>query len=64
MASEKRDLPRYSVPPPVPPIVALVLIVVLELVAPVDLLPQTVSLAVGIPVLIGGLALWAWGIAS
>ena len=64
MASEKRDLPRYSVPPPVPPIVALVLIVVLDLVAPVDFLPQAVSLAVGIPVLIGGVALWAWGIAS
>jgi len=51
MASEARDLPRYNVPPPVPPIAALVLIVVLELVAPVDFLPQGVSLAVGIPLL-------------
>jgi protein-S-isoprenylcysteine O-methyltransferase Ste14 len=64
MASELRDLPRYSVPPQVPPIVALVLIVVLDLVAPVDFLPQAVSLAAGIPLLIGGLGLWGWGVAS
>ena len=47
MASEKRDLPSYSVPPPVPQIVALVLIVVLDLVAPVDFSHRP-SLAVGI----------------
>jgi protein-S-isoprenylcysteine O-methyltransferase Ste14 len=64
MASEARDLPRYIVPPPIPPVVALVAIVVLDLVVPVDFLPQAVSLGVGIPVLVGGLALWAWGIAS
>ena len=61
MASESRDLPRYSVPPPLPPVVALVLIVVLELVAPVDFLPKAVSLIVGIPLLLGGLGLWLWG---
>ncbi len=64
MASEARDLPRYSVPPPIPPIAALVLIVVLDLVAPIDFLPQWVSLAVGIPLLVLGLGLWGWGIAS
>jgi protein-S-isoprenylcysteine O-methyltransferase Ste14 len=58
------DLPRYRIPPPVPPVIALVLIVVLDLVAPVEFLPQVVSLAVGIPLLVLGLGLWAWGIAS
>jgi protein-S-isoprenylcysteine O-methyltransferase Ste14 len=47
-----------------PPIAALILIVVLDLVVPVEFLPQAVSLAVGIPLLVGGLGLWAWGIAS
>jgi protein-S-isoprenylcysteine O-methyltransferase Ste14 len=64
MASEARDLPAYRVPPPLPPIAALILIVVLDLVAPVDFLPLAVSLAVGIPLLAGGLALWIWGIVS
>jgi protein-S-isoprenylcysteine O-methyltransferase Ste14 len=64
MASETRDLPKYVVPPPVPPIVTLVLIVVLDLVAPVDFLPKAVSLAVGIPLLIAGLGFWGWGMAS
>lgn len=64
MASDVRDLPRYSVPPPVPPIATLVLIVVLDQVAPVSFLPQAVALVVGIPLLILGLGFWAWGIAS
>jgi protein-S-isoprenylcysteine O-methyltransferase Ste14 len=64
MTSAVRDLPAYSVPPPVPPIVALVLIIILELTVPVDFLPQALSLAVGIPLLVGGLGLWGWGIAS
>ncbi len=64
MASEVREVPRYSVPPPVPPIATLVLIVVLDQVAPVSFLPQAVALAVGIPLLIFGLGFWAWGIAS
>ena len=64
MASEARDLPKYSVPPPIPPVVALVAIVVLDLVAPLDFLPQGVSLGVGIPVLVAGFAFWGWGIAS
>jgi hypothetical protein len=34
--------------------VALILIVVLDLVVPVEFLPQGVSLAVGIPLLVGG----------
>ena len=64
MTSDARDLPAYSVPPPVPPIAALVLIIILELTVPVDFLPQAVSLAVGIPLLVGGLGLWTWGMAS
>jgi protein-S-isoprenylcysteine O-methyltransferase Ste14 len=64
IASEPRDLPRYSVPPPLPPAVALVLIVVLALVAPVDFLPTAVSLIVGIPLLVLGLGLWLWGMRS
>jgi protein-S-isoprenylcysteine O-methyltransferase Ste14 len=64
MDTEARDLPAYRVPPPLPPIAALILIVVLDLVVPVEFLPQAVSLAVGIPLLVGGLGLWAWGIAS
>jgi protein-S-isoprenylcysteine O-methyltransferase Ste14 len=58
------DTPKYVVPPPLPPIVALVLIVVLDLVAPVEFLPQAVSLAVGIPLLVAGAGLWAWGFAT
>jgi hypothetical protein len=61
MGTEARDLPAYRVPPPLPPIAALILIVVLDLVVPVEFLPQAVSLAVGIPLLVGGLGLWAWG---
>jgi protein-S-isoprenylcysteine O-methyltransferase Ste14 len=64
MASDARDLPRYSVPPPLPPVAALVLIVVLDLVAPVSFLPRAVSLVAGIPLLMLGLGFWAWGIAS
>ena len=56
------DTPKYAVPPPVPPIVALALIVILNLVAPVPFLPQAVSLAVGIPLLVLGLGLWTWGV--
>ncbi|MGH2953460.1 MAG: methyltransferase family protein [Solirubrobacterales bacterium] len=64
MSATAPDRPSYSVPPPVPPVVALILIVVLELVAPVDFLPKGVSLAVGIPLLVAGLGFWGWGIAS
>jgi protein-S-isoprenylcysteine O-methyltransferase Ste14 len=64
MPSEVPDLPRYRVPPPVPPVVTLVLIVFFALVAPVPFLPEAVSLAVGIPLLALGLGLWAWGIVS
>ena len=62
MTSDARDLPRYRVPPPIPPVITLVLIVILDLVAPVSFLPQAVSLAVGIPLLALGLGLWAWGV--
>ena len=58
------DTPKYVIPPPVPPVAALVLIVILDLVAPVDFLPQAVSLAVGIPLLVLGAGFWAWGIAG
>ncbi|MGH2952070.1 MAG: methyltransferase family protein [Solirubrobacterales bacterium] len=64
MPADVGDRPSYSVPPPVPPIVALILIVVLDLVAPVEFLPQAVSLVVGIPLLVAGLGFWGWGIAS
>jgi protein-S-isoprenylcysteine O-methyltransferase Ste14 len=64
MSTEARDVPAYRVPPPLPPIAALILIVALDLVVPVEFLPQAVSLAAGTPLLVGGLALWAWGIAS
>ena len=64
MAAEARDLPSYSVPPPIPPIAALVLIVVLDLLVPMSFLPLAVSLAAGIPLLVLGLGFWAWGIAS
>jgi protein-S-isoprenylcysteine O-methyltransferase Ste14 len=60
--STDADLPRYRIPPPLPPVVALVLIVVLDLVAPVEFLPQAVSLAVGIPLLVLGAGLWGWGV--
>ena len=62
MSTDALDLPRYRIPPPLPPVVALVLIVVLDLVAPVAFLPQAVSLAVGIPLLVLGVGLWAWGV--
>jgi protein-S-isoprenylcysteine O-methyltransferase Ste14 len=64
MASEARDLPRYSVPPPLPPIAALILIVVLDLLVPASFLSRAVSLAAGIPLLVLGLGLWGWGVAS
>jgi protein-S-isoprenylcysteine O-methyltransferase Ste14 len=64
MPADVPDLPRYRVPPPVPPVATLILIVILDLVAPVELLPQAVSLAVGIPLLVLGLGFWAWGMAS
>lgn len=64
MSADAADRPRYSVPPPVPPIAALVSIVVLDQFAPVSFLPHRVALAVGIPLLVLGLGLWLWGMAS
>lgn len=58
------DTPKYAVPPPLPPVVALILIVVLDLVAPVEFLPEAVSLVAGIPLLVLGLGFWGWGMAS
>lgn len=58
------DTPKYSVPPPVPPIVALVLIVILDRMVPVPFLPRGVSLAVGVPLLVLGVGLWAWGVSG
>jgi protein-S-isoprenylcysteine O-methyltransferase Ste14 len=58
------DTPKYAVPPPLPPVAALILIVVLDLVAPVEFLPKGVSLAAGIPLLVLGLGFWGWGMAS
>jgi protein-S-isoprenylcysteine O-methyltransferase Ste14 len=59
MASNGSDRPAYSVPPPLPPLVTLVLVVVLAIFAPVHFLPTAVSLAVGIPLLVLGLGLLA-----
>jgi protein-S-isoprenylcysteine O-methyltransferase Ste14 len=64
MAAEPRDLPRYTVPPHVPPVVALIAIVVLAIVAPVHFLPKAVSLVVGIPLFAFGLGFWIWGFRS
>ena len=64
MASNGAGHPAYSIPPPLPPIVTLVLIVVLAIFAPVHFLPTVVSLAVGIPLLVLGLGLWGWGVRS
>lgn len=56
------DTPKYSVPPPLPPIVALVLIVILDRLVPVPFLQRGVSLAVGVPLLVLGVGFWAWGV--
>jgi protein-S-isoprenylcysteine O-methyltransferase Ste14 len=64
VASEALDRPKYVVPPPVPPVVALVLIVLLDQVAAVSFLPQTAALVAGVPLLVLGLGFWAWGAAS
>ena len=64
MASNEGDRSAYSVPPPLPPIVTLVLVVVLAIFAPVHFLPTAVSLLVGIPLLVLGLGLWGWGMQS
>ena len=58
------DTPKYVVPPEVPPVVALVLIVILNLVVPAPFLPRIVSLAVGIPLLVLGVSVWAWGVSG
>jgi protein-S-isoprenylcysteine O-methyltransferase Ste14 len=58
------DTPKYAVPPPVPPVAALALIVILDRLVPVPFLPQAVSLAVGIPLLVLGLGLWTWGVSG
>lgn len=58
------DTPAYVVPPPAPPVVALVLIVVLDLLVPVPFLPSAASLAAGIPLLVLGAGLWGWGISG
>ncbi len=58
------DIPKYAVPPPVPPVLALALIVILDLLVPVPFLPQAVSLAVGIPLLVLGLGFWTWGVSG
>jgi protein-S-isoprenylcysteine O-methyltransferase Ste14 len=67
MATEVPDRPRYPLPAPgveLAPIVALALIVILRLVAPVSFLPLGVSLTVGIPLLVVGVGLFGWAQAS
>jgi protein-S-isoprenylcysteine O-methyltransferase Ste14 len=67
MATEVPDRPRYPLPAPgveLAPIVALALIVILRLVAPVSFLPRGVSLAVGTPLLVVGVGLFGWAQAS
>jgi protein-S-isoprenylcysteine O-methyltransferase Ste14 len=44
--------------------VALALIVILDLLVPVPFLPQAVSLAIGVPLLVLGVGLWAWGVSG
>ena len=58
------DTPKYAIPPPLPPLVALALIVILNLLMPVPFLPQTVSFAVGTPLLVLGVGFWIWGISG
>jgi protein-S-isoprenylcysteine O-methyltransferase Ste14 len=58
------DIPKYAVPPQVPPIVALALIVILDRVAPGPFLPRTVSLGLGLPLFILGLGFWTWGVSG
>lgn len=67
MAPEAPDRPRYPIPAlgvELAPLLALALIVILGAVAPVSFLPVVVSLAVGIPLLVAGVGLWGWAIAS
>jgi hypothetical protein len=64
MAAHAADRPTYSVPPPVPPIAALVLITILDLTLPVPFLPRGVPEGVGIPLVVAGVGLWGWGMAS
>lgn len=67
MSAEPRDRPPYPIPAPgvaLAPVLAAVLIVVLDLVAPVSFLPLAVSLVVGIPLLALGVGLWGWAIVS
>ena len=67
MAAELPDRPRYPIPAPgvlLAPIVALALIVILSVVAPVSFLPRGVSLGVGIPLLVIGVGLFGWAQAS
>src|SRR5215207_31182 len=64
MASAQADRPAYSVPPPLPPIVTLIVVVLLAIFEPVHFLPQVVSLAAGIPLIVLGLGLWGWGMRS
>jgi protein-S-isoprenylcysteine O-methyltransferase Ste14 len=58
------ELPKYPVPPPAPPLAALGLIVLFEVVAPVPFLPRAVSLILGIPFALVSLGLWGWGMSS
>lgn len=67
MPPEAPDRPPYPIPAPgveAAPIVAVVLIVVLDLVVPVPFLPLAVSLVVGIPLLVAGLGLFGWAQAT
>src|SRR5215216_804979 len=64
MASAGGDRPAYSIPPPVPPIVTLVLVVLLAIFAPVHFLPTAVSLGVGIPLRVSRNPIYAGGTAA
>lgn len=67
MAAEMPDRPGYPIPAPgvlLAPIVALALIVISSLLAPVSFLPLGVSLGVGIPLLVVGVGLFGWAQAS
>lgn len=58
------DTPKYIVSPHIPPVLALLLIIVLDRLFPMSFLPRGARLVAGIPLLVLGFGLWAWGVAG
>ena len=61
MQSQAVDRPAYVVPPQVVGIATLVLIVLVDRLAPLPFLPQAAALVAGGPLLVTGIGLWVWG---